>query len=674
MNKINIFVIIFASFSIASSAWARQSQSSVEPPAWNNDILHWRYSPVDLSFMNKDEIPAGKRGFLRTRGDELIFEDGTKAKFWGTNIQAYALFRTAPNEMKSQAKRISQLGYNLVRIHHHDSSWVSPNIFGDPSRQDTLTLNRESLKILDLWINVLKSEGIYIWLDLHVGRDFTENDGIKNFSEISKGKERTTAKGFTYIDNDIRDLMKNFNDAYLNHVSPYSNLAYKDDPAIISVLITNENDVTHHFGNALLPDKNVPVANEIYMKKAHDFATKHGLSPDRTWRSWEHGPSKIFLSDLEHEFNLEIISHLREIELKPLVTTTNSWGRMPLSSLPSLTDSDIVDAHTYGKTEFLSTNPRLNDNFISWIGAAQVNEKPLSVTEWNIEEFPAYDRFSSAVYLAGTSALQGWDALMQYGYGQVPLNNEGRPSNWGVYNDPGSLALMPAAALIYRQGHVSPAKTTYALVLDQNTFFNTGVSPTNSATIRTLVEQSKLVISVPKTKELPWLKSGTITENTEIISDYNKDFIPEGQNFVSSDTGEITRDWANGVYTINTENSQLATGKIGGKSIRLGDLEIQLITENAAVAAQSLDNIPLKTSEKILISLAGRSKLSAGNKLPYLSEPIIGVIAIAAKEGMTLFGLNKYGKEFELPTIYSEGRYQINLDNSVKSYWLLLRK
>ena len=36
-------------------------------------------------------------------------------------------------------------------------------------------------------------------------------------------------------------------------------------------LITNENDVTQHFGNALLPDKRVPKHNQIYMAEAKDI-------------------------------------------------------------------------------------------------------------------------------------------------------------------------------------------------------------------------------------------------------------------------------------------------------------------------------------------------------------------------------------------------------------------
>ncbi|MCP5380915.1 MAG: glycosyl hydrolase family 5 [Kordiimonadaceae bacterium] len=643
-------------------------------PRWHKDMLQPTYSPVDLSYLNKDEIPAGKHGFLKAEGENLVFEDGKLARFWGTNIQAYALFSTSPSQIKEHAKRLSKLGFNLVRFHHHDSNWVNPNIFGNKA-PDTLTLNATSFKMLDLWIKALKDEGIYVWLDLNVGREFSKNDGIENFDEFAKGKDRLSPRGYNYVDEDIEKRMEEFNDQYLNHVNEYTGLAYKDDPAIINMLITNENDLTHHFGNALLPDKNVPTANKKYTELANSFADKNNLPRNKVWRSWETGSPKIFLNDLEHQFNVTQIKHLQSIGVKSLISTTNSWGAMPLYSLPALTDSTLIDTHSYGRIDYFKANPRVKDNFISWIGAAQVNGKPVANSEWNIERFPdTFDRFSSPVYLAAVSALQGWDALMQYGYSQQPLNNEGRPSNYTTFNDPASMVMMPVAALIYRQGHVSGAKKTYALSLDKKTFYGKSISPSSSAAIRTLMEQSKLVIDIPKTDELPWLNTVPLDGNVIKVTDENRDFIPEGQNFIRSDTGELTRDWVQGVYTINTPRSQAALGWIGDKNIELENIKVQFDNKNAAVAVQSLDNKPLSSSENILITLATRTEPSPGNKMPFLSEPASGTIMITASAGLKLYLINKYGKQFDMPVSYENGSYKISIDEKLDSYWLALKK
>ena len=88
--------------------------------AWLTNILDWATAPVDLSFLNASERPAGKHGFLKAVKDRLVFEDGTPARFWGTNVVAYSLFATNSYDVKRQARRLSELGFNLVRLHHID--------------------------------------------------------------------------------------------------------------------------------------------------------------------------------------------------------------------------------------------------------------------------------------------------------------------------------------------------------------------------------------------------------------------------------------------------------------------------------------------------------------------------------------------------------------------------
>ena len=341
----------------------------------------------NLSFLN--EKPAGKHGFVKAKGDSLVFADGTPARFWGANLTAYTLFGNSREATCQQAKRLSALGFNLVRLHHHDSTWVNPNIFGNSkSVKDTQRINAEMQDRIDTWIKCLKDEGIYVWLDLHVGRGFKADDNIYGFDEIRKGKEFAELKGYNYVNITIQQAMKRFAEAYVTHVNPHTGLAYKDEPAIMAMQITNENDITNHFGNSLLPDKNVPQHNRLYMGEAKAFSRLHNLPEDKVWRSWEHGPSKLFLNDMERRFNVEMIDHLRKLGVKVPIATTNTWGANPLSSLPALTSGDIIDAHSYGGIGQLEKNPLFASGLIHWIGAAQVAGKPLTVTEWNAEPFP----------------------------------------------------------------------------------------------------------------------------------------------------------------------------------------------------------------------------------------------------------------------------------------------
>lgn len=640
--------------------------------AWHADILDWRSSPVDLSFLNQDEKPAGRRGFVRAAGEKLLFEDGTEARFWGTNLTAAALFGTSPEAVRQQARRLSQLGFNLVRLHHHDSHWVDPNIFGTGRTPTTAGPDPAQQEKLDWWIKCLKEEGIYVWLDLHVQRHVKAGDGIEHFEEIAKGKPTADLKGYSYVNRSLREAMKRFNERYVGHVNRHTGMAYKDEPAIVAMLITNENDVTHHFGNALLPDKKVPRHSEMFMRRAEAFAAKHGLPKDKVWRTWEHGPAKLFLNDLEREFNVEMLGHLRALGVKVPIATTSSWGYNPVSSLPALSVGGVVDVHSYGGKEDIGKNPLHQPNLVSWMAAAQVAGMPLTVTEWNAERFPVVDRHVLPLYVAASAGMQGWDALMQYAYSQIPLDSAGHPSNWHAFNDPGLIAAMPAAALLYRQQHVREASSVYVFAPSAERFYGEAISPATSVALRTAAERGKLVVALPETRQLPWLRHGKVPDGARAIRDPAEPLVDRNASAMVSDNGEVQRDWGRGIFSVDTPRTQAAMGWIGGNEIRLADVRIDVATRNAVVAVQSLDGKPVRQSCDILVSMGARVLPRTGRSLPFHAEPVEGRIYITAPPGLKLYrGGPARGSGQSVP--YLDGRYVITLTSSLATYWLALR-
>ena len=554
---------------------------------------------------------------------------------------------------------------------HHDSPWVNPNIFGNKAKS-TLSLDQNSLEKLDWWIKCLKDEGIYVWLDMHVERALLPNDNIYGFDEISKGKGQAGLKGYNYVNLTIKNAMKKFSADYLNHLNRYTQLKYKDDAAVIAVLITNENDITHHFGTALLPDKKVPKHSELYMREADAFAVANNLPKNKTWRSWEFGPSKIFLNDLEQRFHQDAIEELKAIGTKSLLITTSSWGYNPLSSLPALTVGDMVDAHAYQGYGALESNPNITPNLTHWIAAAQVINKPLSVTEWNAEPFPTLDRHILPMYVASQASLQGWDAMMQYAYSQIALNYAGWPSNWDSFNDPGLMATMPASALMYRQSHIAESDSLYILAPSKDDLFNNNISADTSMAIRTASELGKVQIAMPYVKELPWLKPSAVPRNAKIIKDYKARLINANAEEATSDSGELTRNWSKGFFKINTKNTQAVMGWIGGQEFKLSDVNFKIDTPNATVSVQSMDKKSINQSNKLLISVIARAIPNAGNKLPFKIEPVTGTISIKAPSGMKLYKKGILQKQIEIDTKYVNGNYIIDLGADLNTNWLLL--
>jgi hypothetical protein len=632
--------------------------------------------PIDLSFLNASEQPAGKHGFLKTRGSELVFEDGAIGRFWGTNLTAYALFGTPKADVQREAKRLSQLGFNLVRLHHFDSAWVVPNIFG-PAESSTSQLNPAMVEKLDWWIKCLGDQGIYIWFDLHVGRQVRATDGIDDFDEIAQGKSSAGLNGYNYVNDSMRQAMKRFDEQLLNHENRFTGRRYRDDPAIAVMLITNENDLTHHYANALLPDKHVPKHTALYLQQADDFAKLHHLARERVWRSWEDGPSKLFLNDLEARFDVDMIEYLRALGAKAPIVTTSSWGLDPLSSLPALTIGDIIDAHSYGGGGELQVNPLEGANLVDWLAAAQVLGKPLTVSEWGVDRdgLIAIDRQDLPLYIAGTASMQGWQAALFYAYAQEPLTAQtGKSSVYQAYNDPALFASLPAAALLYRRRHVAEARSTYVFAVSEERLLSKALSPANSVALRTAVERGKLLIALPSIPQLPWLQASKIPLNAKRLQDPDRSELPASAIEAISDSGELTRNWQQGVFKVNTPQSQAVMGDLCCETITLPQLQVNLQGHHSVVSAQSLDSLPIKASRLIMISITAGAVPTSGEPTPYKVEHVVGRIRVGARAGMQLLEWNAIGSKFEPRAVpYKNGQYLITIGQERTSPWLFLR-
>jgi hypothetical protein len=383
-----------------------------------------------------------------------------------------------------------------------------------------------------------------------------------------------------------------------------------------------------------------------------------------------------------------MIKRLREMGVRAPIVTTSYWGAEPLFSLPALTSGNLIDVHSYGGIDELHKSPLFAPSFVDWMAAGHVIDRPLSVTEWNVSPFPVPDRHTSPFFVASSARYQGWDALMQFAYTQEPLTGPGGPSNWESYNDPALLATLPAAALLYRRGDVQEAKTTYVLALKPQQLFDQNISPATSIAIRTAIKKGKLLVAMPRTKELPWLEESHIPPDAHVITDPNRSLLSSEATYAVSDTGELRHDWGQGTYTIDTPRSQVVMGWIGGKTITLSDATIAVTTPNATVAIQSLDQNRISQSRNILISLGSASVPEPGNRMPFHSQPVAGEISIRARQGLKLYahtspawrsGLNdpnpatEYSVRRPIPVSYDTGRYRISLGRNMGYHWLFLQ-
>jgi hypothetical protein len=225
------------------------------------------------------------------------------------------------------------------------------------------------------------------------------------------------------------------------------------------------------------------------------------------------------------------------------------------------------------------------------------------------------------------------------------------------------------------------------LALKPEQLFDQDISPKSSVAIRTAVEKGKLLVAMPRTKELSWLEESHIPPDAHVITDPNRSLLSFDATYAVSDTGELRHDWGQGTYTIDTPRSQVAMGWVGGKTITLSDVTISVTTPNATIAIQSLSQNRISQSRNILISLGSASVPGAGNRMPFRSQPIAGEISIRTRQGLKLYalrtpawrsGLNnpnpasEYSR-LQVPVSYDRGRYRISLGQNMGFHWLFLQ-
>jgi len=183
------------------------------------------------------DAPAGKHGFVRVVDGHFATDNG-RIRFWGTNTCFAANFHDKATADR-MADRLARFGTNCVRLHHIDMH----DIWGGSNARTFMTFDPAQLDRLDYFVYALKQRGIYVNLNLHVSRSLDERDGFPpNVNRPSHDKG---------IDNYYRPLIdanKKYAKDLLEHVNPYTGVAYKDEPAVAMIEINNEDSILNTWG------------------------------------------------------------------------------------------------------------------------------------------------------------------------------------------------------------------------------------------------------------------------------------------------------------------------------------------------------------------------------------------------------------------------------------------
>jgi hypothetical protein len=230
------------------------------------------------------DAPAGKHGFIRVESGRLA-NDAGPVRLNATNLTGAANFPTH-EQADRLAARLARFGINCVRLHHMDTYWKWLGIIADdPTTQRNF--DPAQVERLDYMIAAFKKRGIYVNINLHVGRWWDERDGFSD-----KNKRPGFDKGLDNFEPRMIELQKEYARKLLTHVNPYTGLAYTDDPCVAMVEVNNENalfQVYHGGGIDRLPD---PYAAE-FRKQWNAWLGKKYPSTAAMLDAWKWTPTPL---------------------------------------------------------------------------------------------------------------------------------------------------------------------------------------------------------------------------------------------------------------------------------------------------------------------------------------------------------------------------------------------
>lgn len=195
-----------------------------QPPQLNPNQTEFPDSSLaDLSAPPYD--PA--LGFLSTNeAGHFVWEDGTRARFWGVNVAAESVFQPV-ERIEEAIQAIKRAGFNLLRIHHVDGT--DRGIIA--SDGDNLVWDQDKLRQLDYWVDRAGQLGLSVYLDLLDYRDFP------GAAELGRA-----AKPYAVFDQHLIDLQKQYAKAFLrDHRNQFNGRAYADDPTVVLLELYDEN-------------------------------------------------------------------------------------------------------------------------------------------------------------------------------------------------------------------------------------------------------------------------------------------------------------------------------------------------------------------------------------------------------------------------------------------------
>lgn len=554
--------------------------------------------PFVISFDAPDNIvnmkglidaPAGKYGFVRVEDGHFVTDKG-RIRFNGVNLTGPANF---PEKVQAErlGMNLARLGINCVRLHYMDADYgnfMQPvqRGFVEKTGENDFELRTEELDRLDYLVSQLKLNGVYVDLNLHVARFLRR-------------------KGATWFDPDMIASQKKFAAAILGHVNPYTGLAWRDEPAVAFVELTNEDGFT--------------LCYTATSKREQPEFVRLGL-------------------EIEKAYIREMGRFLREeAGLKVPFTGTQ------VTFTPSYTQAgcDFIDYHSYWCHPTVFEDWKImNESVVNWgntdwcctafDASRRVLGKPFTVTEYG-HPYPSVYGGEGQPLLRMYGAFQDWDAVFTYSWQN---RHDIEPDYVEYFFSNGSradvVAHMPAMAAMFLRGDVLKYRELITVPADETAYIERFYR-------RRYVPEDTQTASGAKVRYEHGLVHGLaldLSGKAPMPGDMGR-----APDVKISDTGEIT--WNNavkgaGYVTLDAHDVKLFTGFVNGRTFDLGGVRLSIgktILDWATVSLLSKDATGFGENGHARILLAATGFCRNKDAVENLSETDAGGMKFIATRG-----------------------------------------
>ena len=342
-----------------------------------------------------------------------------------------------------------------------------------------------------------------------------------------------------------------------------------------------------------------------------------------------------FLYDVDREYWNAMYRFLRkDLGVRSVVIGTSVFTATPLE----MAALDGLDTHTYWRHPefpgvdwdqsnwFIRNDPMVRDPSGGAIGeaaVARVAGKPFMVSEF-CEPTPNSFASEQLPIAAAYAAYQDWDGLLMFAYSPAGPG----PDSWAtgrladffdVANNPLSWPYFIAAACAFRRADVSPARQWRYGALSEDS--ERAALPQASAWNLRLEAASGLQPADALSAGIAVRIDGAANPRVESAS--------TGEP-ARSDTGQLSWDWKQGIFTLDAPRSKAVAGFFSGRTVTLGSFSLRLDRSALGFASATLSAItgePGAKGSSSLLTIAATARNTAMGLFDYRTKKPIDVPA-----------------------------------------------